>query len=70
MRIVNHHLIITIIVSSLPSHLHMTEFEVLKGNKLHSCRIQVVPLFFSIVYLFLYHHFIGCGCYANPCRFH
>lgn len=70
MRIVNHHLIIEIIVSCLPSHLHMTEFERIKENKLHSYYIQVVPLFFSIVYVILYHHFIGCGCYANPCRFH
>ena len=48
MKVINHHLIITVIISCLPSQLHLTEFELIKGNKLHSHCIQVVPLFFSI----------------------
>lgn len=49
MKVRHHHLVITIVVACLPQHLHMNEFDMFKGNKLHGALIPVVPLFFSIV---------------------
>lgn len=41
-------LVIPIIVTALPQHLHMTEFDFINTSRLHSLTIHVIPFFASI----------------------
>lgn len=42
-------LVIPVVVTALPQHLHMTEFDFINTSRLHSLTIHVIPFFASIV---------------------
>ena len=42
-------LVVTVLVSALPQHLHMTEFDFINTSRLHSLTVHAVPFFASIV---------------------